>query len=253
MQYNMSAEGGTRNLRCGSAVQDLVQPSDETKVNKDWGEELGGLIKEVLRRRVRAPWWGGADAEGEIPEQVAEVNEVARGNGVQLQDGVGQEEMLRQNAVETALEASVPSVSRNSLLSDAVPVGDATGQDHVEGESMGGQDLLQTRDQPDLNLTPVQHQHGGPALDVSPVQPDAVVPGNQDPAGEEFLPQEQSLSHSNGQQAGEETHVSEFALLVGFLLFLFGCAFVLMGLHCLQLTFYRFPWSSCMTLFLLSK
>jgi len=96
---------------------------------------------------------------------------------------------------------------------DAVQEGYAAGQDHVEGDTLGGQDLLQTGDRPDLNLTPVQDQHGGPALPVSPVQPEAVVTGNQDPDGEEFLPQEQSLSHGNDQQAEEEAHVSEFALL----------------------------------------
>ena len=211
MQYNMSAEGGTRNLRCGSAVQDLVQPSDETKVNKDWGEELGGLIKEVLRRRVRASRWGWEDAEADPVH-----NEVQLG---------GEEELRNQSrdALEVSREPSVSlagktrdgSLSGNSLQLDALQEGNAVGQDHVEGDTLGGQDLLQTGDQPDLNLTPVQDQNGGPALPVSPVQPDAVVSGNQEPAGEEFLPQEQSSSRSNDLQAGEETHVSEFALLVG--------------------------------------
>ena len=221
----MSAEGSTRNLRCGSAVQDLVQPSDETKVNKDWGEELGGLIKEVLRRRARAPRWGWEDAEAD-PVQVEGDNEVQLG---------GEEELRNhsQNALEVSRDPSVSlagktrdgSLSRNSLQLDALQEANAAGQDHVEGDTLGGQDLLQTGDRPDLNLTPVQDQNGEPALPVSPVQLDAVVSGNQEPVGEEFLPQEQSSSRSNDLQAGEETHVSEFALLVGCLLILFGCAF----------------------------
>ena len=47
------------------AVQDLVQLPDEARMDKDWGEELGGRIKEVLRRRVRALRRGGEDAGGE--------------------------------------------------------------------------------------------------------------------------------------------------------------------------------------------
>jgi len=225
IKWNMSPEGWTRNLRCGiPGFQDLVQLPDETKVNKDWGEELGGLIKEVLRRRVRAPWWGGAVAEGGLQEQVAEV-EVARDNGVHPQDGVGQEELdqmevTRRSALETSKDLSVPmaaqsrdgSLSRNTLQLDAVQAGDATGQDHVGGELMGGHDLLQTGDQPDLNLTPVQHQVGGRALDVSPVQPDAVMPDNQNLAGEEVLLQELSQDIV-AQQGGEEVHISEFSLL----------------------------------------
>ena len=227
MQLNMTPEGWTRNLRCGGAVQDLVQLPDETKVNKDWGEELGGLIKEVLRRRARAPRWGGEDAEGDLREQAAEV---AMDNGVQLERGVEQEEldhvpMERQNALETSRDLSVPlaakgrdgSLSRNSLQLDVDQVGDAAGQDHVGGESLGGQDLLQTGDQLDLNLTP-----GEPALDVPPVQPDPVVTVNEDPAGEEVLLQEQSLSRDCGE---EEAHVSEFSLLVGCPSF--TCEFVL--------------------------
>ena len=224
MQWNMTPEGWTRNLRCGSAVQDLVQLPDETKVNKDWGEELGGLIKEVLRRRARAPRWGGEDAEGDNREQAAEVDEVAKDNGLQPQLREGQEEldqvpMERQTALETSRDLSVPlaakgrdgSLSRNSLQLDVEQVGDAAGQDHVEGESMGGQDLLQTGDQLDLNLTP-----GGRTLDVPPVQPDAVVTVNEDPAGEEVMLQERSWSQGGGaQQGGEEAHVSEFSLLVG--------------------------------------
>ena len=243
MQWNMSPEGWTRNLRCGGAVQDLVQLPDETKVNKDWGEELGGLIKEVLRRRARAPRWGGEDAEGGLREQAAEVNEVARDNEVQLERGVGQEEldqvpMERQTALETSRDLSVPlaakgrdgSLSRNSLQLDVEQVGDAAGQDHVGGVSLRGQELLQTEDQLDLNLTP-----GEPALDVPPVQPDPVVTVNEDPAGEEVLLQEQSLSRDCGAQQGgeEEAHVSEFSLLVGCPSFTCVCICYLgWGLHC---------------------
>ena len=216
----MSAEGSTRNLRCGSAVQDLVEPSDKTKVNNDWGEELGGLIKEVLRRRVRAPRWGWEDAEAD-PVQVEGDNEVQLG---------GEEELRNQSrdALEVSREPSVSlagktrdgSLSRNSLQLDTLQEANGAGQDHVEGDTLGGQDLLQTGDRPDLNLTPVQDQNGGPALPVSPVQPEAIVSGNEDLAGEEFLQQEQSLSRKNDLQAEEEAHVSEFALLVG-CLFLF--------------------------------
>ena len=213
MQYNVSAEGGTQNLRCGSAVQDLVQPSDETKVNKDWGEELGELIKEVLRRRVRAPRWDWEDAEAG-PVQVEGDNEVQIGEEEELRNR-SHLEVSKDPSVSLAGKTRDGSLSRNSLQLDAVQEGYAAGQDHVEGDTLGGQDLLQTGDRPDLNLTPVQDQHGGPALPVSPVQPEAVVTGNQDPDGEEFLPQEQSLSHGNDQQAEEEAHVSEFALLVG--------------------------------------
>ena len=60
------SDGWSRNLRCGAAVQDLVQLPDEVKLNKDWGEELGGRIKEVLRSRVRALRWGGEDAGGDL-------------------------------------------------------------------------------------------------------------------------------------------------------------------------------------------
>jgi len=222
IKWNMTPEGWTRNLRCGSAVQDLVQLPDETKVNKDWGEELGGLIKEVLRRRARAPRWGGEDAEGDNREQAAEVDEVAKDNGLQPQLREGQEELDQvpmerdPSALETSRDVSNlaakgrdGSLSRNSLQFNADQVGDAAGQDHVEGESMGGQDLLQTGDQLDLNLTP-----GGRTLDVPPVQPDAVVTVNEDPAGEEVMLQERSWSQGGGaQQGGEEAHVSEFSLL----------------------------------------
>ena len=224
------SDGWSRNLRCGGAVQDLVQLPDEAKLNQDWGAELGGRIKEVLRRRVRAPRWGGAAAEGDLREQGAEVDEgaVVRDNEVQL--GAGQEELQqlereRQDASrEVSRDLSVPlagksrdgSLSRNSLQLDAVQAGDATGQDHVGGESLGGQEFLQTGEQPNLDVTPVPVQpvsprDGGLPLGVSPVQLEAVLTGCQDPAGEAVLPQELSSSHGGG----EEAHVSEFSLLVG--------------------------------------
>ena len=220
MQWNMSPDGWTRNLRCGGAVQDLVQLPDESKVNKDWGEELGGLIKEALRRRVRATRWGVEDAEGDLREQVAEVDQVPVERDNEAQLGGGQEVLEVSGALE-ATKNRDGSLSRNSLHLDAVQVGDATGQDHVGGEPLGDQDLLQTGDQPDPNLTPEPHQDGGPALDATPVQPDAVATGNQDPAEEEVLPQEQSLNDGSAiQQGGEEAHVSEFSLLVSLLLML---------------------------------
>ena len=92
------------------------------------------------------------------------------------------------------------------------------------GELLGGQDFLQTGGQPNLDVTPEQlllprDVRLAPSAS-SPVLPDAVVTGCQDPAGEEFLPQEQSFSHGGAmQQAGEEGYISEFSLLVSFLLF----------------------------------
>jgi len=225
IKWNMS-DGWSRNLRCGGAVQDLVQLPDEGMPRKDWGEELGGRIKEVLRRRVRAPRWDGADAEGDLQAHQAGVEvAVARDKEVQLE---GEQEELRQDTVEVSRDLSVPlaaksregSLSRNSLQLEAVQAGDATGQDQVGGESLGGQDLLQTGEQPNLDVTPVQQpspRDGGLALGASPVLPEEVVTGYQEPAGEAVgeavLPQEQSLSGGALQQPGEEAHVSEFSLL----------------------------------------
>jgi len=187
---------------------------------------LGGRIKEVGRRRVRAPRWDGEDAEGDLQAQQAGVDEVAvaRDNEVQLG---GEQEELRQETVDVSTkDLSVPlaaksrdgSLSRNSLQLDAVQAGDVTGQDQVGGELLGGQDLLQTGEQPNLDVTPVQQpspRDGGLARGASPVLPDAVVTGYQDPIGEAVLPQEQSLNQDGGalQQSGEEAHVSEFSLL----------------------------------------
>ena len=92
----------------------------------------------------------------------------------------------------------------------------------VVGELLGGQDFLQTGGQPNLDVTPEQqlsprHDRLAPGA-PSPVLPDAFVTSHQDPAGEEVLPQEQNLSHDGAlQQAGDEAHISEFSLLVSFL------------------------------------
>ena len=65
----MKPEGWTLNMRCESAVEDLMQPSEEDWLIEDWGVELGEHFKEALRRKARAPWWShegaGRDA---IPE-----------------------------------------------------------------------------------------------------------------------------------------------------------------------------------------
>ena len=177
---------------------------------------------------------GGEDTGGDLRAQQAAVIEVAvaRDNEVQL---VGDQEELKQDTVEVSRDLSVPmaakgrdgSLSRNSLQLDTVQADDATGQD-VMGEVLGGQDFLQTGGQPNLDVTPEQqlsprHVRLAPGA-PSPVLPDAFVTSHQDPVGEEALPQEQNLSHGGAlQQPGEEAHISEFSLLVSFLLVFDDC------------------------------
>ena len=60
----MTPEGWKRNLRCGGAVQDLVQ-LPEVAEEEVWGDQLARFVQEVLRRRVRAPRWGWGDHGGE--------------------------------------------------------------------------------------------------------------------------------------------------------------------------------------------
>jgi len=84
----------------------------------------------------------------------------------------------------------------------------------------GGQDLLQTGEQLNLDVTPERHpltRDGGLAQAMSP---DALLAGNDEvPIGQELPLQDQNLSHA-GAQGGEEAIVTEFSLLVG------GCALV---------------------------
>ena len=60
----MTPEGWLRNLRCGDAVQDLVQEPDVAE-EEVWGYQLARFVQEALRRRVRAPSWGWGDHGGE--------------------------------------------------------------------------------------------------------------------------------------------------------------------------------------------
>merc|ERR1719234_335015 len=212
----MTPEGWNRNLRFGDAVQDLVELPDEVKVYKEWGEELGGRIKEVLRRRARAPRWGFEGAEGDLQEQGAgeEGAAVARDNEVQMgQEHLEELERERQDALEVSRNVSDPlglaarnrdrSLQRNSLQLDDVQAGNATGQDQVGVDVLGvGQDLLQTGEQLNLDITPERHpltRDGGLAQAVSPVQPDALAAGNDElPNGQELPLQDQSVSLAGG-------------------------------------------------------
>ena len=231
MQWNMTPDGWNRYLRSGGAVQDLVQLTDEAELSKEWGEELGGRIKELLRRRARAPRWGFDDAEGDFGEQRAgdDGAAAARDNEVQMgQEHLEELERERQDALDASRDVSNPmglaaksrdgSLQRNSLQPDDIQAADATGQDPVGAEVLGGgQDLLQTGEQLNLDITPEQRpttRDGGLAPNVSPVQPDALVTGNELPTGQELPLQDQNLSHG-GAQGGEEAIVTEFSLLVG--------------------------------------
>ena len=223
--------GWNCNLRCGGAVQDLVQLPDGAKLSEEWGEDLGGRTKELLRRRARAPRWGFEGAEGELQEQRLgeEVATAATDNEVQMgQEHLEELERERQDALDASRDVSNPmglaaksrdgSLQRNSLQPDDVQAADATGQDPVGAEVLGGgQDLLQTGEQLNLDITPEQRpttRDGGLAQNVSPVHPDALVTGNELPTGQELPLQDQNLSHG-GAQGGEEAIVTEFSLLVG--------------------------------------
>ena len=231
MQWNMTPDGWNRYLRSGGAVQDLVQLTDEAELSKEWGEELGGRIKELLRRRARAPRWGFDDAEGDFGEQRAgdDGAAAAMDNEVQMgQEHLEELERERQDALDASRNVSNPlgsaaksrdgSLQRNSLQPEDVQVGDATGHDQVGVDVLGGgQDLLQTGELFNLDITPERNpptRVGGLAQAVSPVQPEALVVGNEVPIGQEHPLQDQSLNHG-GAQGGEEAQVTEFSLLVG--------------------------------------
>jgi len=232
IKWNMTPEGWNRNLRFGDAVQDLVELPDEVKVYKEWGEELGGRIKELLRRRASAPRWGFEGAEGDIREQRAADDGAAVATGdneVQMgQERLEEVERERQDALEVSRDVSDPlglaarnrerSLQRNSLQLDDVQAGDATGQDQVGVDVLGGsQDFLQTGEQLNLDITPERHpltRDGGLAQALSPVQPDALLAGNDElPIGQELPMQDQNMSLAGGAQGGEEAIVTEFSLL----------------------------------------
>ena len=93
----MTPEGWLRNLRCGDAVQDLVQAPDVAE-EEAWGDQLAQFVKEALRRRVRALSWGWGDHGGE--EEI---------DGVIARDAVApydeeQEVIERENALGTSRE-----------------------------------------------------------------------------------------------------------------------------------------------------
>jgi len=143
------------------------------------------------------------------------------------QEHLEEVERERQDALEVSRDVSDPlglaaknrerSLQRISLQLDDVQAGDATGQDQVGVDVLGGgQDLLQTGEQLNLDITPELHplaRDGGLAQAVSPVQPDALVVGNEVPIGQELPLQDQSTGLAGGAQGGEEAIVTEFSLL----------------------------------------
>jgi len=143
------------------------------------------------------------------------------------QEHLEEVERERQDALEVSRDVSDPlglaaknrerSLQRISLQLDDVQAGDATGQDQVGVDVLGGgQDLLQTGEQLNLDITPERHpltRDDGLVQAVSPVQPDALVAGNDElPIGQGLPLQDQNLSHA-GAQGGEEAIVTEFSLL----------------------------------------
>ena len=93
----MSPEGWKRNLRCGGAVQDLVQMSDVAE-EEVWGEQLARFVQEALRRRVRAPRWGWGDQGGE------EIGVIARDTVVPNDEEQEVIERDRQNTLGVSRE-----------------------------------------------------------------------------------------------------------------------------------------------------
>ena len=198
----MTPEGWTRNMRCESAVEDLIQPSEEDGLIENWGVELGEHFKESLRRRVRAPWWihegAGRDAMPEV-----EVNE---GTAEVMREG--------QDTLQVPRDVSVPrsrdgSLQRNSLQLDPPQAADATGQDVAEVFGLDAQ----TVEQPNLDVTPVRGTAPDPIPQPGPSGPlDHGTTSNAQETGEEPQLAEQSSLH----QDEHESHVTEFSLLVGF-------------------------------------
>ena len=236
MQWNQTPEGWQRNLRCGGAVQDLVQ-LPEVAEEEVWGEQLARFVQEALRRRVRAPRWGWGDQGGEENIGVVAIDPVAPNDEEQEvieRDrrnalGVSREvEREGQDTLNIPRDISNTSISRHqegylrdSLQPETAQVGDLSGQEERAGDGVQPDaDLLQPDVQPNLDVTPVQlpitgGEGGG--LDATPLQPEAEPQEDVYQAHEVPLVQEQEQSLS-GAQIQEEVQVTEFSLLVSCLI-----------------------------------
>merc|ERR1719495_589917 len=231
IKWNQTPEGWKRNLRCGGAVQDLVQLPDVAE-EEVWGEQLARFIQEALRRRVRAPRWGWEDQGGEEETGVIARDAVAPND--EEQELI---ERDRQNALEVSREVeregqdtlNIPrdisntSTSRlrdgslrDSLQPKTAQDGNLSGQEERAGDGIQPvADLMQPDVQPNLDVTPAQHPitggEGG-GLGVTPHQPEAEVQGDVYQGHEVPLVQEQEQNLS-GAQIQEEVQVTEFSLL----------------------------------------
>ena len=232
MQWNQTPEGWQRNLRCGGAVQDLVQ-LPEVAEEEVWGDQLARFVQEALRSRVRAPRWGWGDQGGEEEvgviardavapnDEEQEVIEGDRQNAL----GVSREvEREGQDTLNIPRDISNTSTSRrrdgslrDSLQPETAQYGNLSSQEERAGDGVQPDaDLLQPDVQPNLDVTPVQlpitgGERGG--LDVTPHQPEAEVQGDVYQSLEMPLVQEQEQS-LGGVQVQEEGQVTEFSLLV---------------------------------------
>ena len=198
----MKPEGWTLNMRCESAVEDLMQPSEELGLIEDWGVELNEHFKEALRRKVRAPWWSHEGAGRDAMPEV-EANE---GTAEVMREG--------QDTLQVPRDVSVPrnrdgSLQRNSLQLDPPQAADAMGQDVAE---VCGLDAHQTVEQANLDVTPVCGNTPVPILQPGPLDHGTTSNAQDQETGEEPQLAEQSSLH----QDGHESHVTEFSLLVGF-------------------------------------
>merc|ERR1711962_27771 len=184
IKWNQTPEGWKRNLRCGGAVQDLVQlpdvPNEEEQevIERDRQNALG-VSREVERE--------GQDTLN-IPRDISNTSTSRR------QDGS----------------------LRDSLQPETAQVGDLSGHEERAGDGVQPvADLLQPDVQPNLDVTPVQlpitgGERGG--LDVTSHQPEAEVQGDVYQSLEMPLVQEQEQS-LGGVQIEEEVQVTEFSLL----------------------------------------
>ena len=228
----MTPEGWKRNLRCGSAVQDLVQLSDVAEVEV-WGDQLARFVQESLRRRVTAPRWGWGDQGGEDDvgviardvvapnDEEQEVIERDRQNTL----GVSREvEREGQDTLNIPRDISNTSTSRrqdgslrDSLQPEAAQVGDLSAQEERAGDGVQTvADLLQPDMQPNLDVTPVQHpitSGEGGGLETTPHQPEGEPQEDLYQAHAVPLLQEQEQSLS-GAQIQDEVEVTESSLLV---------------------------------------
>ena len=236
VQWNKTPEGWKRNLRCGGAVQDLVQLPDVAE-EEVWGDQLARFVQEALRRRVRAPRWGWGDQGGEENIGVVAIDPVAPNDEEQEvieRDrrnalGVSREvEREGQDTLNIPRDISNTSISRHqegylrdSLQPETAQVGDLSGQEERAGDGVQPDaDLLQPDVQPNLDVTPVQlpitgGEGGG--LDATPLQPEAEPQEDVYQAHEVPLVQEQEQNLS-GAQIQEEVQVTEFSLLVSCLI-----------------------------------